>query len=47
MNGAIKIKSININFYSNGEKVIKPKKRINLEYIGNSITYTYDIESKS
>ena len=49
MNGGIGIKSININSCSNAENIIKPtdKKELTIEYIGDSITCTYGIESKS
>ena len=49
MNGGIGIKEIKVNSCSNEEKVIKPseKKSLTIEYIGDSITCSYGIESKS
>ena len=49
-NGAIGIKSLKINACSNEQNtIIKPteKKQMTIEYVGDSITCTYGIESKS
>ena len=49
MNGGIGIKEIKVNSCSNEEKIINPseKKSLTIEYIGDSITCSYGIESKS
>jgi len=49
MNGGIGIKKIKVNSCSNEEKIINPseKKSLTIEYIGDSITCSYGIESKS
>ena len=49
MNGGIGIKEIKVNSCSNEEKIINPseKKSFTIEYIGDSITCSYGIESKS
>ena len=49
MNGGVGIKSIIANSCSNDEAIIKKteKKQLSIEYIGDSITCSYGIESKS
>jgi lysophospholipase L1-like esterase len=48
-NGGIGIKTINAKICSSEENIIKPteKKELSIEYIGDSITCSYGIESKS
>lgn len=49
MNGGIGIKEIKVNSCSNEDKIINHSEKLSMaiEYIGDSITCSYGIESKS